>query len=469
MSVTEIAGRGGSVGPAVPASAPAPRALIDYDFQSILAAPPKQRWILWLMAALIVVAAIGLFVAKVDMIVSANGKLATRDSPMVIQPIETSVVRSIAVRVGDKVKAGAILATLDPTFTEADAAELDAKLRHSQAAFDRLTTEIAGQVYDPANPNDEQREQRDIYRRRQQEYDSKVTSSETKARQYRADLEAHKIEAKGLTEQIALIGQQEQMYKTLVAQNLVSKLKLLDMSQRLVEAKDRLGTNTGEQLKLQEQIAGAVAERESFIHEWRRKLSDELAQTSGERDAAAARLSKAKMRHDLSIMRAPADGTVLEIADRPAGAVIREAETLMRLVPADVPLVADLQIDTRDVARLHPGDQVTVKFEALPWQQFGLARGTLRTLTPDVLNDENSRQTAEDMSAPDMKTQARQSPIHYRARIEIDKTEFRNLPDEFQLRPGMRLVGDIKVGRRSVLEYILNPITRVLDESLREP
>jgi hemolysin D len=141
----------------------------------------------------------------------------------------------------------------------------------------------------------------------------------------------------------------------------------------------------------------------------------------------------------------------------------------MRLVPADVPLVADLQIDTRDVARLHPGDQVTVKFEALPWQQFGLARGTLRTLTPDVLNDENSRQTAEDMSAPDMKTQARQSPIHYRARIEIDKTEFRNLPDEFQLRPGMRLVGDIKVGRRSVLEYILNPITRVLDESLREP
>jgi len=150
MSVTEIGGRG-SVGPVVPDSAPAPRALIDYDFQSVLAAPPKQRWILWLMAALIVIATIGLFVAKVDMVVSANGKLATRDSPMVVQPIETSVVRSIAVRVGDKVKAGAVLAVLDPTFTEADAAELNAKLRHSQAAFDRLTTEIAGQIYNPAN------------------------------------------------------------------------------------------------------------------------------------------------------------------------------------------------------------------------------------------------------------------------------------------------------------------------------
>lgn len=468
MSFMEVTRRGG-VAPALPDSAPAPRAVIDYDFQSILAAPPKQRLVLWLMAALIVIAAIGLLIAKVDIIVSANGKLATRDSPMVIQPIETSVVRSVAVRVGDKVKAGDVIATLDPTFTEADAAELDAKLRHSQAAFDRLTAEIAGQVYNPTEPNDEQREQRDIYRRRQQEYDAKIVSSDTKARQYRADLEAHKIEAQGLTQQIGLIGEQEQMYKTLVAQNLASKLKLLDTTQRLVEARDRLGTNQGEQKKLQEQVAGAVAERESFSHEWVRKLSDELAQTSGDRDSAAARLSKAKMRHELSVMRAPADGTVLEIADRPAGAVVREAETLMRLVPDDVPLMADLQIDTRDVARLRTGDQVTIKFEALPWQQFGLAHGTVQTLTPDVLTDENSRQTSEDMSAPDMKTQARQSTIHYRARVQITNAELRNLPDEFHLRPGMRLVGDIKVGRRSVLEYILNPITRVLDESLREP
>jgi HlyD family secretion protein len=68
-----------------------------------------------------------------------------------------------------------------------------------------------------------------------------------------------------------------------------------------------------------------------------------------------------------------------------------------------------------------------------------------------VLSDENSRQTSEDMSAPDMKTQARQSTIHYRARVQITSAELRNLPDEFHLRPGMRLVGDIKVGRRSVL------------------
>jgi hemolysin D len=63
----------------------------------------------------------------------------------------------------------------------------------------------------------------------------------------------------------------------------------------------------------------------------------------------------------------------------------------------------------------------------------------------------------------------RQSPIHYLARVAITRTTFRNLPQGFALRPGMRLVGEIKVGRRSLLEYVLNPITRVISDSLREP
>jgi membrane fusion protein, hemolysin D len=198
-------------------------------------------------------------------------------------------------------------------------------------------------------------------------------------------------------------------------------------------------------------------------------LSEEMAQTRSERDAVAARLSKAQLRHDLSVLHAPADATVLEVADRPAGSVMREAETLMRLVPSDVPLIAELQVDTRDVARLHTGDPVTLKLEALPWQQFGMAYGRLLSLTPDVIADQNAAETAENMNTPEMRGQMRQSAIHYRGRVEVSRTDFRNLPDGFALRPGMRLVGDIKVGRRSVLEYILNPITRVIDESLREP
>src|SRR5262249_35355128 len=124
---------------AVPSNAPAPRALIDYDFQNVLAAPPKRRVVLWLMAARIGAAATALAVLKVDIVVSANGKIVTSDSEIVIQPVETSVVRSVAVKMGQQVKAGDVLATLDPTFTKADRDELRAKLRTLNATFGRLS------------------------------------------------------------------------------------------------------------------------------------------------------------------------------------------------------------------------------------------------------------------------------------------------------------------------------------------
>src|SRR5436190_1622677 len=146
---------------AVPSGAPAPRALIDYDFQSVLAAPPRRRVVLWLMIGLVAFAAAALGVLKVDVVVSANGKIVTANSEIVIQPVEMSVVRSVAVKMGQQIKAGDVLATLDPTFAKADRDEFAAKLRTLDATFNRLDAELAGGVYDPRNSNPEELTQRD--------------------------------------------------------------------------------------------------------------------------------------------------------------------------------------------------------------------------------------------------------------------------------------------------------------------
>jgi len=465
--VTMPSGRG--MVPTAPANMPMPRPLIDYDFQTVLTAPPKQRVVLWLMVCLVAFVAAALAILKVDIVVSANGKIITGDKEIVIQPVETSVVRSIAVKMGQQVKAGDMLATLDPTFTEADRDELAAKLRTLNATFDRLDAEISGGVYDPSNPNPDEATQRDVFRKRHDEYAAKLSATVHKVEQARSDLTAHLVEAKSLQEMIQLAGQEVDIYQQLVAKDLASKLKLLDATQRVVETRSRLETNLGEQLKLKEQIAGAEADRDSFVQEWQRKLSEDMAQTRSDRDATAARLSKAQLRRQLTVMRASEDAIVLDVAPRPAGSVLKEADTLIRLVPSNAPRLFEVQVDTRDVARLHLGDRATIKLEALPWQQFGLAYAELVALTPDTVTDDNSRETGEEASSPELKAQAKQSSVHYRARLELRETRFRNLPDDFALRPGMRVVADIKVGRRTILDYLLNPITRVINESLREP
>jgi hemolysin D len=455
--------------PVASAAAAVPRPVIDYDFQTVLAAASKQRLVLWLMIGLVAVIAVGLAIAKVDIIVNADGKLASSDSEIVIQPLETSIVRSVPVKVGQRVKKGEVLATLDPTFTEADESERAAKLRSLQSTYDRLSAESDGKAYAPADPNPDELTQLAVWRKRQAEYAARITSADRKVQELEADLATHKTEAEGLIEQIKLAGEARGIYDTLVASNLASKLKLIETSEHLLQAKSRLSTNQGEQQRLIQQIAGIQADRDAFVSEWGRKLSEELAKTRSDRDGIAAQLSKAQLRLRMAQLRAPRDATVLEVASRPEGSVVREAEPLVRLVPADAPIVADIGIDTRDVARLRVGDAVTVKFEALPWQQFGFAQGVLRSLAPDTLTDENPRESADGMTAPGLKSATRGGTIHYRAQVDLTETKFRNLPGDFGLRPGMRIVANIKIGRRSVLDYIMNPVTRVLSDSLREP
>src|ERR1051325_10863160 len=96
---------GTGIAPAATSAAPAPRAIIDYDFQSVLAAPPKQRLVLWLLAGMLAALALGLAEARVDVVGAANGKMIPSDTPIVVQPLEPSVVRSVAVRAGDRLHA----------------------------------------------------------------------------------------------------------------------------------------------------------------------------------------------------------------------------------------------------------------------------------------------------------------------------------------------------------------------------
>ncbi|HEV2300626.1 MAG TPA: HlyD family type I secretion periplasmic adaptor subunit [Stellaceae bacterium] len=449
--------------------APAPRAVIDYDFETVLTSPPKHRLVLWLFVGLLAAAAIGLALARVDIVVAANGKLATSASEILVQPIETGVVRQITVTMGEKVAKGAVLVRLDPTFTAADETALTAKFGPLQAKFDRLAAEIAGRSYEPKDATPDEATERDVFLKRGAEYRARLDAVAHKVDQLEASLAARKTEAQGLEEEIALAGQAATIYASLVERNLASKLRLFDAKEHLVEAQARLNANLGQQHELAAEIAATGAEREAFTSDWNRKLAEAMAETRAERDTAAAELEKARLRHRLSVLRAPADGTVLWVADRPAGSVVRPAEPLVRLVPREAPLVAIVRVETRDVARLQPGDRVTLKFEALPWQQFGLVRGTLKALAPDSESDSNPSETAQEMSEAGMRNTARESLIHYRARVALTKAEFRNLPAGFALRPGMRVLAEIKIGRRSVLEYILNPLTRVFSDSLREP
>jgi len=158
--------------------------------------------------------------------------------------------------------------------------------------------------------------------------------------------------------------------------------------------------------------------------------------------------------HDLTELEAPVNGVVQQVADRSVGSVLREAETLVTIVPDAASLYVEADVPSRDIGYLKIGDRVRIKLESYPFQRFGTLAGELVVLSPD--------------SMP-LKDNADQSQMIYRAQIRLDESPQAVAARRIFLRPGLAARAEIKTGRQSIASYILNPILRIEDESLHEP
>ena len=270
---------------------PAPRnagSSEDYDLGSMSEAP-APRAILYLMMGLLASAVVWLSVSMVDVTVLADGKIITTQTQTVLQPIETSVIREIAVKPGDAVKQGQVLARLDPTVTAADAARTASKLRQLTANVDRLTAELGGHPYAARAGDEEALLQADIDRRRRLEYAARIDAYQRKVEQSRAGLAGARAATGGLTQQIKLGRDLTQRYQTLFDQQLTGKPKLIEAQQQLTDAELKLTANAGEQQRLLKEIASGEAERDAYRQEWARNASEELAKSRADPRTGAGR------------------------------------------------------------------------------------------------------------------------------------------------------------------------------------
>jgi HlyD family secretion protein len=152
---------------------------------------------------------------------------------------------------------------------------------------------------------------------------------------------------------------------------------------------------------------------------------------------------------------APVNGTVLEVADRSIGSVLREAETLMTLVPDDAALYVEAMVQSRDVSYLKLGDTVRVKLETYPFQRFGTLEGKLSEISPDSISQEQGE-----------KAPAR---LVYRVQVQLDAKPSDTLTRGIRLKPGLVATAEIKTGDRTIASYVLDPVLKITNESLREP
>ncbi|WP_395676106.1 HlyD family type I secretion periplasmic adaptor subunit [Inquilinus sp.] len=424
--------------------------------------PPRiTRLTLYAVVALIIGAVAWAALSTVDEIVVAPGKLITTQPNLVIQPLETSVIRSIDVTVGEVVHAGQRLAALDTTFTQSDVEQLKAKVGALEAQMSRIEAELVGQPYEPAGDVDADEElQARFYLQRKAAHDSQLRNFDDQIGRAEANLQSSRDEEGLLAQRVDTLHQVEQMRQDLLASQTGSRLNYLVSKDTRLDIEAELARNRGSQAEMTLAIHKARSERQAYIEEFRRAALEDLVKAREGYAAAAEELKKAELRRDMIVLSAPADAVVLDIAQRSIGSVVREAEPLFTLVPLNVPLEAEVSIASKDIGQLGTDEPARIKFDAFPFQKHGTASGTLRTISQDSFAS-NAR---DDKGSPDSS-----APPVYRARIRLVDTTLRSIPDTFRLLPGMTLTAEIEIGRRTVLSYFLYPLVRGLDESLREP
>lgn len=445
---------------APPANLKAAQRVIN-EFQSdtmeiaTLPEPLAARATLWLLAAVVTTALTWASFAQIDRIVTAQGRLVPIAPNVLVQAFDSAVIRSINVRAGDMVKAGQVLATLDPTFAQADLEQTKAKVAALDAVVARMEAEQQGKTFLPAAEDryGYQQLQYAIWNERRTQYDAQMRLYDERLARAAAGRLAREQELGFLKSRLVILREVEGMRNELEQAKTGSRLNSLIAKDTRIEVERSLTRTETSIVESQHEMDGITAERDVFRRQWDSKLVEELVTKRGERDGYMEVLVKAQKRQEMVNLDTPVDAVVLEVGPKSVGSIIQSAEAMFKLVPLDSPLEIEARVDAKEVARIAVGDEVQVKFDAFSYQEHGMASGVLKVISSDAFTDSKDPQVG----------------AYYRIRAELTDVNLRNVPDEFRLKPGLPLTAEIKVGKRSVMAYFLRPILRGMNESMREP
>ena len=364
--------------------------------------------------------ALGLFAlwasfAEVDQLTRGPGQIIASSRTQVIQSLDGGVLDALLVREGDEVQRGQVLARLERTKTETSYREIQARLGALSGAAARLQSEVFGT---PLKFGPETRDYPEF------------RANQTALLRKRSDAVGQEIAA---LRRMHAIARRE-----------------LDMTEPLLQSGDVSMTDV---LRLQRQVAELEGQMTNRRNKYLQDSQAELTKT--EEELASVRQTLLQRGDQLANteLTAPLRGKVKNVRVTTRGGVLRPGDELMQIVPLDDALLVEARVKPADVAFLRPGQEVSVKIDAYDYTVYGSLKGRLTFISADTLSDD-TRQG---------------EPAYYRIQVQTESPRFNRRPQEsLQLQPGMTATVEVKNGSNTVLNYLLKPLVKTLDQSLGE-
>ena len=255
--------------------------------------------------------------------------------------------------------------------------------------------------------------------------------------------------------------------KALVEKELGSKLSYFEVFQLLVEQQEELGVQKSHLLETEAAIAAIRETRSQAAAEYRHAISDDLAKTEQKANGLAQDLIKAEQKTRLQQLTAPVDGVVQQLAIHTVGGVVTPAQPLLVVVPSDSRLEIEALVSNSDIGFVHSGQEAEIKVDTFNFTRYGLLHGQVLSVSQDAVIRDRQQDRPGDRATNDT-SEPKGQELNYSARISLDRTAIQIDDTMVNLSPGMAVTVEIKTGSRKILSYLLSPLLRYRQETLRE-
>lgn len=393
-------------------------------------------------------------------VISAGSFVATGENK-VVQHLEGGIIQEILVNEGDHVTAGRPLIRLDGIAAQVKQRQLFLRQARLEANAARLSAQVANkpEIKFPDIITDN-RNDSDIgsiidgqiasFRSAQSRVESEVGLLKQNMESLKFRAEGFRRQSSSMSEQLSFLQEEYKGKLKLLNEGLMRKPEVNAIQRAIADAQGQIGRLNAEVAETDAQVEKFRQQIDQTITELNQKALEELQSSQGELDAVREEARQAKNIMERSTINAPVSGTVVRMYYHTSGGVIESGKKILEILPANVPLIIETQIQRKDIDAVKPGQRATIHLVALNRRTTPVLYGDVYYVSADALSD---------AALPNTEV--------YLARIRLSASELARIPG-FTATPGMPVEVMIETAERTFLDYLTKPIRESMSRAFTE-
>ena len=406
---------------------------------------PLGRTILYIVLSLIIFTFLWLFLAKIDIVVSSQGKVIPNGEIKILKPLESGVVSKILVKEGDKVLKGDTLMSIDPSVTTVNLQTKENELNNLNMSIIRLRA-----LGNESNLTNEElnllsNSELNLFLNQKNSYDNSINQYKFSIEELNFNIESSKDEIIRLNN--LLNKNQNRLNRLERVKDIISLKEYDELQKEVYDLTSKLNIAKNNKTAAINKLNATKEELEVFKQNSKGKFLDELITKQKEANLIKAEINAYLFQSKQQLIKSPVDGYVGKLLVNTESGVVNSGEALITIIPANEPLIIKATTLNKDIGFLKEGQKVAIKIDTFNFQKYGKLDGELIHIANDAIEDEKLG-------------------IVYEIKVKPLKTTL-NIDGEIKnIEPGMSVIAEVKVGKRRVIELFIYPIIKYLDEGL---